>query len=387
MCGKESTEPKNNPPVIESITVSPSEVNTGETCTLTAVAVDQDSDALTYTWSCNYGTFSTTVESSVEWTAPNTPDTYTIESTVSDGKESACKTKDINVIQSTGTVKGYVYQTGTTTPIQDVVISIDSKSYTTGSNGYYELTGIPTGSQTISASKSGYATKSEILIVQTGENTKNIELTLTVTDIDGNTYKTIKIGNQWWMAENLKVIHYQNGDAIPNVTGYSEWSYLSTGAYCNYNNNESNAALYGRLYNWYAVNDDRKIAPEGWHVPTDDDWKKLEMYLGMSQSVTDSTWYRGTYEGGKLKEAGYAHWNSPNSGATNESGFTALPGGYREYIGSGCSNMGDYAYFWSSSEGNSRSAWSRTLRYSHSDVGRIYGNKRYGLSVRCVRDN
>ncbi|MEJ2629601.1 MAG: fibrobacter succinogenes major paralogous domain-containing protein, partial [bacterium] len=106
----------------------------------------------------------------------------------------------------------------------------------------------------------------------------------TVTDIDGNTYQTVKIGDQWWMAENLKVTHYRNNDEIPNVTYWGDWHDLSTGAYCDYNNNEGNVSTCGHLYNWYAVNDSRNIAPEGWHVPTDEEWKELEMYLGMSRS-------------------------------------------------------------------------------------------------------
>ncbi|MBI4645984.1 MAG: fibrobacter succinogenes major paralogous domain-containing protein [Bacteroidia bacterium] len=102
----------------------------------------------------------------------------------------------------------------------------------------------------------------------------------TVTDIDGNIYNTIIIGTQEWMQENLKVIHYRNGDAIPDVTGDTQWSNLSTGAYCNYNNNESNALIYGRLYNWYAVADSRNICPAGWHTPTDAEWTTLTDYLG-----------------------------------------------------------------------------------------------------------
>ena len=160
----------------------------------------------------------------------------------------------------------------------------------------------------------------------TETNTSNSE---TVTDIDGNTYKTVKIGNQIWMAENLKVTHYRNGDIIPNVTNNFEWAYLSTGAWCVHDNDGSYANTYGYLYNWYAVNDIRNIAPEGWHVPTDEEWKELEMYLGMSQTEADDTGYRGTNEGGKLKEAGTTHWETPNTGATNETGFSALPGGCR----------------------------------------------------------
>ncbi len=160
-----------------------------------------------------------------------------------------------------------------------------------------------------------------------------------VTDIDGNTYQTIKIGNQWWMAENLKVTHYRNGDAIPNVTDYTEWVYLTSGAYCAYDNDNSHVATYGRLYNWYAVSDSRNVAPSGWHVSTFEEWQTLEDYLGGSSVA-----------GGKLKEAGTSHWASPNTGATNESGFSALPSGYRSHVYGHYSAMGFYCDFWTSTE-------------------------------------
>lgn len=207
----------------------------------------------------------------------------------------------------------------------------------------------------------------------------------TVTDYDGNIYQTVLIGEQCWMMENLKVTHYRNGDPIPNVTDGGEWSGLSTGAYCNYDNDEGNVATYGRFYNWYAVNDSRNIAPEGWHVPTDAEWKQLEIYLGMSQAEADAIFWRGTDEGGKLKEAGTTHWNSPNEGATNESGFTALPGGYRDGVGD-FGNMGGAANFWSSAEYDNTNAWFRNLCNIESRIYRYYHNKRRGWSVRCVRD-
>jgi uncharacterized protein (TIGR02145 family) len=207
----------------------------------------------------------------------------------------------------------------------------------------------------------------------------------TVTDIDGNVYQTIKIGDQWWMMENLKVTHYRNGEPIEHVTDGGTWSGLSSGAYCEYDNNPSHVATYGRLYNWYAVDDSRNIAPAGWHVPTDEEWKQLEMYLGMSQAEADAAGWRGTDEGGKLKDTGTIHWFSPNIGATNESGFSALPGGYRHIYGS-FDGMGDIAAFWSSSEFHSLSAWYRALKFSSSQVARHYLYKQHGFSVRCVRD-
>ena len=206
----------------------------------------------------------------------------------------------------------------------------------------------------------------------------------TVTDIDGNVYQTVTIGAQVWMAENLKVTHYRNGDSIPIVTDSATWVGLTTGAYCEYNNDVDNAATYGRLYNWYAAVDGRNIAPIGWHVPTDAEWKQLEITLGMSQAQADATGWRGTTEGGKLKEAGTTHWLSPNTGATNESGFTALPGGYRSHNGP-YNSMSYNAGYWSSTELYSYPLL-RGLDYGGSYIGRDPYPKVGGFSVRCVKD-
>ena len=209
-----------------------------------------------------------------------------------------------------------------------------------------------------------------------------------LTDIDGNGYETIAIGNQVWMAENLKVTHYRDGTEITNVTDNAAWSNLSTEAYCYYDNKSSNGDTYGALYNWYAVNDSRNIAPEGWHVPTDAEWKELEMYLGMSQSEADDTGYRGTNEGSKL--AGNADlWDSGSLESDSEfgySGFSALPGGYRYYTSGSYSHLGYRGYFWSATEGSSLSAWYRSLFCISSDIDRDYYGKRHGFAVRLLRD-
>jgi uncharacterized protein (TIGR02145 family) len=197
-----------------------------------------------------------------------------------------------------------------------------------------------------------------------------------LTDIDKNVYKTVKIGNQWWMAENLRVTHYRNGDPIPKVISKTEWSNLKIGAYCSNNNNESNAATYGYLYNWYAIAiDGQNIAPDGWHVPTNEEWQALIDYLG------------GEFiAGGKLKELNTVHWKSPNTGATNMSGFSAIPGGERDYAGN-FETIGSKAYFWSSTEEDIKYAWPRYLFYDVSEVGSSLCEKRDGFSIRCVRDN
>jgi uncharacterized protein (TIGR02145 family) len=210
----------------------------------------------------------------------------------------------------------------------------------------------------------------------TSNTTVNVTVTRTVTDIDGNVYRTVKIGDQWWMAENLKVTHYRNGDAIPNVTDNTEWPNLATGACCSYNNAPDSAATWGCLYNWYAVNDTRNIVPAGWHVPTDAEWKVLVDYLG---GYSDA--------GGKMKETGTSHWVDPNIGATNGSGLNALPGGYRNYYGGNFNDLGLYAFFWSSTEYDTGLAWYRYLDSVSSGAYQIYNNQQYGYSVRLVRDH
>ena len=221
------------------------------------------------------------------------------------------------------------------------------------------------------------------------------ETELTVTDIDGNVYQTVKIGDQWWMAENLKVTRYCDGTPIPNVTDNTDWLNLvndSTGAYCEYDNNSVYVVTYGRLYNWYAINENCGIAPAGWHVPTDSELKQLEMYLGMSQSEADFELWRGSDQGCQL--AGNANlWNDgplEDDVAFGSSGFMAIPGGFRNYNDNGNYNgLGDYAFFWSATEATeytSFHAWARSLYYYYPSVLRDDYGKGYGFSVRCVKD-
>lgn len=192
-----------------------------------------------------------------------------------------------------------------------------------------------------------------------------------VTDKDGNVYKTVTIGTQEWTSENLNVEHYRNGDLIPQVQNKNEWLNLTTGAWCYYNNDSANGKTYGKLYNWFAVNDSRGLAPEGWHIPSDTEWTILTDFLGGAV-------------GGKLKAT--TLWQSPNTEATNESGFTGLPGGGRGSNGR-FDFIGKFCFFWSASEDVNGTKWNRNLRYNRSDVGRDGGNyEKDGLSVRCVRD-
>jgi uncharacterized protein (TIGR02145 family) len=207
----------------------------------------------------------------------------------------------------------------------------------------------------------------------------NSQLTYgTVTDIDGNAYKTIIIGTQTWMAENLKVTRYRNGDSLLNVTNNTAWYNLATGAYCDYDNTPSNSTTYGKLYNWHAVNDPRNICPAGWHAPNEAEWETLGVYLGGYQII-----------GGKMKETGITHWVISNDGATNESGFTGLPGGMRYFDGPFI-DIHHSGYWWSSSKANDYYDLEAHY-YFLSGAGDNnfldgYGNKTNGMSVRCLKD-
>jgi uncharacterized protein (TIGR02145 family) len=193
-----------------------------------------------------------------------------------------------------------------------------------------------------------------------------------LTDQEGNVYKTIVIGNQEWMAENLNTSIYRNGDPIENVVDGSQWANLSTGAWCYYNNDNQFECPYGKLYNWYAVADPRNVCPTGWHVPSDGEWTVLTDYLGIEA-------------GGKMKSVGLNYWLQPNFNATNESGFSGLPGGL-VWSSSAFSAAGDEGLWWSSSEYGIDSAWFRYLNYSYSSVSIYYDSKQNGFSVRCLRD-
>lgn len=200
----------------------------------------------------------------------------------------------------------------------------------------------------------------------------------TVTDVDGNIYKTITIGTQTWMVDNLKTTHYRNGDPISNITDNSLWVYTSAGAYCWYNNDILNKAVYGALYNGFAVKDSRNIAPLGWHVATRDEWNTIISFLG---GVTTA--------GSKMKESGTNHWTTPNSDATNESGFTALPGGYRHKNTGAFQYMGTNSFYRTGTEelnSGYDSAYHIMLFNINANVTPSYSEKVYGYSVRCVKD-
>ncbi len=201
-----------------------------------------------------------------------------------------------------------------------------------------------------------------------------------LTDADGNFYKTVIIGEQLWMAENLKTTKYSDGTDIPLVISGWKWATLSSPGFCWYDNDrETYGDIYGALYNWFAVNTDL-LCPDGWHVPDNEEWDILTDYLGGAEIA-----------GGKLKETGTTHWKSPNTNATNESGFTGRPGGFRiRYWDIKCysifDQLGMFGYWWSYSEYDNNSSWFRELGYNTGRAEVNHIDKGKGLSVRCIKD-
>jgi len=220
----------------------------------------------------------------------------------------------------------------------------------------------------------------------------------TVTDFDGNVYNWTRIGEQRWMIENIKSTHYSDGEEIPFVESAYGWENLSDTdkGYSYFENSSSNNDVYGALYNWAAVMNGENssdslpskvqgVCPTGWHVPSDAEWKKLEIFVGMDSVNTYNIGWRGFNQGGKLKEEGTEHWDNPNTGATNLVDFTALPGGYRVYYGT-YNELCFGAYFWSATEFNSAQSWKRYFHADSQKIGRKMELKNSGFSVRCIQD-
>lgn len=207
---------------------------------------------------------------------------------------------------------------------------------------------------------------------------------VSVQDVDGNTYPVVRIGEQLWMSENLRAARYANGDSIRHVPEFQAWNGLNEGAWVLYANNSSNLNSYGKLYNWFAATDSRGICPDGWKVPSDQDWQRLEIHLGMSAQHAGYSLGRGGSEnvGGKMKST--SMWQDPNEGATNESGFNGRPGG-RLYPTGGFSGLNGFGYWWSTTEYNPAEAYSRNLFYQNGEVYRSMLGKRNGISIRCIK--
>ena len=202
----------------------------------------------------------------------------------------------------------------------------------------------------------------------------------TITDYDGNVYQTVQIGLQLWMAENLKVTHYRNGEVIPLVTGNEQWTELTSGAYSWYDNDyQTYGQYYGALYNWYALVDPSEICPDGWHSPSLDEWQALFNQLGGAAIA-----------GGKLKSVRTGlnqqpYWMLPNRSATNESGFSAFPGGFRSYFGGSYSGLGPSAYWWSTTP-SGENIEGTDLETNSGTAGFTLHGKNSGVSIRCIRD-
>ena len=207
----------------------------------------------------------------------------------------------------------------------------------------------------------------------------------TVNDVDGNVYHTVTIGNQVWMVENLKVTHFKDGTPIANVV-QDDWMDYPYAAWCDYLENPDWSGSFGRLYNWAAVADPKGLAPEGWRVARENDWQILEMTVGMLSATADLLGWRGSDEGGKLKDAGVDNWVIPNTGATNEVGFTAVPGGIRSADGHE-SSVQLVGFYWTSTiEDIYRTeAWMRRIDYNRTDIFRHHFPKGCGMSVRCIK--
>ncbi len=188
-------------------------------------------------------------------------------------------------------------------------------------------------------------------------------------------YESVTIDNRQWMVKNLDVVTYRNGDPIEMIADSLQWVNTGTGAYCSYNNDSSLTRTYGLLYNWHAVNDSRELAPKGWHIATNSEWQALINHLG---GVDEA--------GGKLKEAGLAHWVAPNAGADNSSGYTALPGGFRSETDGTFTGLGGYVAWWLNESSSSTHAYSASLSTITGKAYTSENTRNFGAYIRCVKD-
>ena len=323
-----------------------------------------------------------------ETTTPNAPsndvsisgfdcDSVKIAGTLTKDKVASNVTSTLTYTGGNG--KTYLTKSYTSTGVSGLTATLVAGTLANGEGTLmYTISGTPTtaGTATFAIDFGGKTCSINIhvedvaqTIVKPGPN---------ISDVEGNSYKTVTIGTQTWMAENLKVSKYSDGTTIPNITDNTQWQNNTTGAWSYYNNDVANNAKYGKLYNWYAVskttNGNKNVCPTGWHVPTDAEWTVLTDYLGGE-----------TVAGGKMKEVGTTSWNSPNTEATNISLFTGLPGGARVFNGE-YSIIGYGGLWWSSLEDATGNAWYRVMGNSGGSANRILFGKKVGLSVRCLRD-
>jgi uncharacterized protein (TIGR02145 family) len=261
-------------------------------------------------------------------------------------------------------------------------VTINGNEIVYSNNGFYS-TIVCENSVVLSAGIPLQTSSTQLLNLNGTPQVANFQVCLqfntgTMNDFDGNFYKTVTIGNQTWMAENLRTTHYKLGGYIATGLNNYYWNTATIPAYTSWDNDTAGDYVYGKLYNWFAVspttNGNKDVCPTGWHVPTDNDWKILEEYLGGSERA-----------GGKMKEVGSLNWVNPNTSATNESLFSALPSGYRLYNGN-FSYKGNYGFYWSSTENGASHAY---FRYLYNESARIIKNSIYkssGFSIRCIKD-
>ncbi len=296
-------------------------------------------------------------------------------------KDQVASNVSVTITYSGGNGKTYLTKSHTSTGVAGLSATLLAGTLANGEGVLtYNITGIPNSIGTANFEISlGNKTCSFSIKVDAISQNPTSGYGANVIDVDGNIYKTVYIGTQHWMGENLKVSKYNDGTSIPNVTDNAEWSKLTTSAWSYYNNDGANNVKYGKLYNWYAVsittNGNKNLCPTGWHVPSYAEWNVLTDYLG-GDSVA----------GGKMKEVGTTNWIAPNTDATNTSLFTGLPGG-------GSDDDGDYGYigvngaWWSSSENSSANAWNGCyLSNLNGSANRVNTSKKVGMSVRCIRD-
>lgn len=262
-------------------------------------------------------------------------------------------------------------------PIEYKIAEISDMSFISTNLSYtmtvYQLNGIPKSDYDIRTIDSIKFEKNELMLLSQFGKTKS----LIINEIDSiiftfNTCNEIQIGNQIWMCKNLDVSHYRNGDSIPEVRDPVQWKNLKTGAWCYYKNDPKYGAIYGKLYNWYAVNDPRGLAPDGWHVPSDYEWQILSTYLGGDSLA-----------GGMMKETGTSHWSYTDNFATNSSGFSGLPGGF---CYEGHNAVGSFGNWWTSTVFDNSYSWYRYLGTIYTSIFRNYANNVRGCSVRCIKD-
>ncbi|UCH14470.1 MAG: PKD domain-containing protein [Bacteroidales bacterium] len=390
---------------VANFTADNTSIIEGETVNFTDQSLNVPTN---WSWTFGDGGTSTSRNPSHQY---NTQGVYTVILTVSNSYGSNTETKsDYITVSTSGAAPAANFSADKTSITVGEIVYFTDQS-TNGPTSWSWIFG-DGGTSSSQNPAHQYNTEGVYSVTLTAENsygsddeTKNNYITVegepqeTVTDYDGNVYNTIQIGGQLWMAENLATTHYSNGAALVDGSGAGVYTrYNTTKYYFAPENNESNVPTYGRLYTWAAIMNGAKssnsnpsgvqgVCPSGWHVPSDSEWKELEMYLGMTQTEADDTDWRGSNQGGKLKETGTAHWVSPNN-ATNESLFAALPAGGRDTTGFCC--LGYWTDFWTTTEYDQNptvGAWYRLLNNENSTIYRSAGVKSYATSVRCIKND